>query len=190
MRNAWVLFITLLVSVGLRAENSCGALVAKDSEGLRTFLQEEVGLRQSPCLTSAIKQLGERQDVAAVRLLISYLDYLDPSTAPLPGGGMTVRPDYPAVSALFQIGKPATVDLLSAIQEVKSPRAVENAIQAYEYIYRDDLASGIRGLQTAELLAKTDNQRRRLLEARQKLIEACNSGDEEEAQKCKNTTTQ
>jgi hypothetical protein len=158
----------------------------EDTKVLREFLQEQQSSRQSPCLTEAIKQLGQLRDVHAIRLLIGYLDYVEPGTGPLLNGGATIRPRYPAVDALFRIGKPATVELLSAIQAGKSPQIVTNAVRAYEDVYRDDLWDGVRGLKTAEILAKTDDERRRLNDARQELMRACNARDEKESQECQN----
>jgi hypothetical protein len=184
-----LLFLALMIaaSVGSRAQEAdCAALKTKDTRVLRGFLEKQQSLRQSLCLPLVIKQLGQLRDVEAIQLLISYLDYLDPKTGLLPNGGATVWPSYPAESALFQIGKPATIELLSAIQSGGSPKIRENAMSAYESVYRDDLWSGIRGLKTAELLAKTDDERHRLHEASQKLIDACNARDEKQAEACRN----
>ena len=171
--------------VALHAQESpCAMLKTKDTAVLRAFLQEQQSLRQSPCLTVVIKQLGQLRDVEAIHLLVGYLDYLEPKTGLLPNGGATVRPRYPAGGALFQIGKPATLELLSAIQAGGSPKTRENAVKTYESVYRDDLSSGIRILKTAELLAKTEEERRRLNEARQKLIDACNARGDRSVEAC------
>src|SRR5580692_406182 len=188
-----LLSLVLMIATGLGSgaqETPCAMLKTKDTQLLRGFLQEQQSLRQSPCLPSVIKQLGQLHDVEAIHLLVGYLDYMDPKTAPLPNGGATVWPSYPAVSALFQIGKPATIELLSAIQTGGSPPKIrENAVDAYASIYRDDLPSGIRALKTAELLAKTEDERRRLSEARQKLIAYCNARGEKEAEACRSAAT-
>jgi len=142
-------------------------------------------LRQAPCLSSVIKQLGKLHDEEAIHLLIGYLDYMDPKTAPLPNGGATVRPSYPAVSALFQIGKPATIELLSAMQVAEPQEVRRNAVRAYADIYRDDLSAGIRALKAAEPLAKTEDERRRLSDALHKLVDECNARGEKEARACR-----
>jgi hypothetical protein len=181
------LVLTIATCIGTRAQEApCAMLKTKDAKVLRVFLEEQQRVRQSPCLPSVIKQLGHLHDVAAIHLLVGYLDYMDPETAQLPNGGATVRPGYPAVSALFQIGKSATTDLLSAIQAgASSPKISENAVRAYASIYRDDLSSGIRTLKAEELRAKTDDERRRLSQARQKLVDDCNARDEKEARACR-----
>jgi hypothetical protein len=186
------LFLMVLATtcVGLRAQDvPCAALITKDTSVLRAFLEKQQSTRQSPCLPSVIKQLGQLRDAEAIHLLVRYLDYLDPKTAPLPGGGADVRPSYPAVSALFQIGKPATIELLSAIQSGGSSEFCKNAVRAYADVYRDDLSSGIRALKTAELLAKTDDESGRLNEARQELIDECDARDEKQAEACKSAAT-
>src|ERR1700688_2762325 len=96
--------LVIAACVGSRAQEAspCATLKTKNTQILRNFLQEQQSLRQSPCLPSVIKQLGQLHDVEAAHLLVGYLDYLDPKTAPLPNGGATVWPSYPAVGALFQ----------------------------------------------------------------------------------------
>jgi hypothetical protein len=179
-----VLLIMFLQYLGPRGQ-SCSAVLAQDNRSLRKFLVEQMVARDSPCISPAIKRLGRARDAEAGATLVAYLDYLDPATAPRPGGGADVRPYYPAVSALFQIGKPAASGLLSAIQAGESPATRENAVKAYEYVYRDELWSGIRELRKTRSLAKTDEERRRLNKALQKLINECNARDEKEAQACR-----
>jgi hypothetical protein len=110
---------------------------------------------------------------------------MDPKTAPLSNGGATVWPSYPAVSALFQIGKPAANELLSAIQAGRSAELRANSTKAYMYIYRDNLSLGIQALKSAELQATTEDERRRLSAARQELTNHCKARGEKEAEACR-----
>lgn len=184
--NLTFLAVMIAMCIASRAqETSCETLKTQDKKILRSFLEEQQSSRKSPCLPVVIKQSGQLHDAEAVHLLVGYLDYMDPKTAPLPNGGATVWPSYPAVDALFQIGKPATIELLSAIQVAESPKILKNAVRAYADIYRDDLSSGIRALKTAELLSKTDDERRRLNKARQELVDECNARGEKEAEACR-----
>ena len=174
----------------LRAQESrCDFLKTSDIQYLRDFLQEQQRLRQSQCLSTAIQVLGQRRDIEAIHLLVGYLDYLDPKTGPLPNGGATVRPNYPAVDALFQIGKPATADLISSLEIDASPEVRVNALHAFEYIYRDDLWNGIRALGTAKRIAKSDEARRRLNDASKELMDDCKGRGEEAAKECENAAT-
>jgi HEAT repeat protein len=150
-----LLVLVTATCVDSRAQaDPCATLKTKDTQALRELLEEQQTLRESPCLPSAIRQLGQLRDVEAIHLLVGYLDYLEPKTGPLPNGGATVRPSYPAVSALFQIGKPAAIELLSAIQAGGTPRARENAVRAYADVFRDDLSSGIRAIENSRATGK------------------------------------
>jgi len=187
MRSLWILAVFIITVCGRSPaqELSCAVLDTKDAQMLRDFLRQQQKLRQSLCLPSVIKRLGQIHDLDAIPLLVIYLDYMDPKTAPLPNGGATVRPSYPAVTAIFLIGKPAVIQLLSAIQTGASAKFRKNAVRAYADIFRDDLSSGIRGLKTAELLAKSDDERHRLNEALHELMDECNNRDQQAAQACK-----
>jgi len=191
MRIALTLAALVLATLVCAQEQKerCSELWEANTEDLLAFLQDQQTERLSPCLPQAISTLGKRREVRATHVLIGYLDYLDPATAPLPSGGAVVRPNYPAVSALFQIGKPARVELISAVQNGRLPKLFENAWKTYEYVYRDDLASGIRELQAAMALAESEGERRRLENACQKLAEACKSGGKAEAQACETASS-
>jgi hypothetical protein len=182
-----LLFLPLVIwPAALTAqEAACVSTKTQNSQTLRKLLEEQQDSRKSPCLPQAIKYLGRAQDVRAIHVLISYLDYLDPETAPDPNGGATVRPRYPAIDALFLIGKPATSELILAIQSGKSPKIRDNAVKAFEYVYRSELSSGVRELKSAERLANDAEERRRLDDARRKLFAACSARDEEQAKACR-----
>jgi hypothetical protein len=56
---------------------------------------------------------------------------------------------------------------------------------AYLFVYRDDLASGIRRLRREQLTDGKADDRRRLHEALQMLINACSGRSEKEANDCR-----
>jgi hypothetical protein len=150
------------------------------------FLEEQRDVRQSPCISSVIKHLGQTRDVNAVQVLTRYLDFVDPATLPPAGGTAYVRADYPSVAALFLIGKPAAPELMSAIQASESSTIRENAAKTYMFVYRDDLASGIRQLKKQEMIVKSADARRRLSSTLKMLADACSGRSEAEAQLCNN----
>jgi hypothetical protein len=183
------LALTIMACLPLAAQDqSCSAVMSTSASSIK-FLEEQLDTRKSPCISSVIKQLGRAHDVNAVHVLVSYLDFVDPATLPSPDGFAVIRPDYPAGGALFQIGKPATRELLSAIQASESSTIRENAAKTYMFVYRDDLASGIRLLRRKELIAKSADARRRLTDALRMLMDACDSRNEQEAQPCKDAAT-
>jgi hypothetical protein len=187
MKGIFILIVlTIPACLHLAAqEHSCAALVNKGSNYSREFLEEQNNTRDSPCISSVIRHLGQVRDVLAVPVLIRYLDYLDPATVPEPDRAVDVRPSYPAVTALFEIGKPSTSELLSAIKAGESLKIRENAARAYMFVYRDDLASGIRLLKKEQVTVGSADDRRRLNDALQMLVDDCNGRGEKEAEACK-----
>jgi hypothetical protein len=185
-RTLIVLVLTIAAYSPSEAQDeSCSAVMSTSASSI-TFLEEQKDTRQSPCISSVIKHLGQAHDVAAVHILVSYLDFVDPTTLPRPDGFSDVRPEYPSVDALFLIGKPATHELLASIQAGESPKIRQNAVRTYQAVYRDDLASGIRLLKKEELVAISSEARHRLREATELLIDDCSGRSEPEAQRCKN----
>jgi|SRR5712671_2478927 len=167
-------------------EPLCSTFMSTSASSIK-FLEEQRDTRQSPCISSVIKQLGQAHDVDAARVLTRYLDFADPATLPPPGGAAYVRLEYPAVAALFEIGKPAARELMSVIQDSESSTIRQNASRTYMFVYRDDLASGIRQLRKEKLIARSAAARRRLSDALQMLMDACNNRGEQEARACNNS---
>lgn len=178
----------LLSSSAARQDSSCTTIVTSSRTAI-ALLDEQKQMRESPCIVSAIRQLGESRATNGVSVLIGYLDFVDPATKHPPGGPAFVRPDYPAVAALFQIGRPAAQELLSAIQLTASPTIRENAQKTYLFVYRDDLASGIRQIKQAERAASSVEARRKLQVTMQMLMDACNGRPEHDAQLCKDAAS-
>jgi len=182
-------FLIFVTCASSPAQETCVGLVDKGSDFSREFLRQQAATRSSRCISSVIKHLGNACDTQAVDILAQYLDYVDPATLPGPDGGADVRPSYPAVSALFQIGESATGRLLATIQTSESQKIRENAAKAYMYIYRDDLAKGIRLLRKEQLRSKDSSSRRKLSDALRMLANACEGRTRQEAQACRNART-
>jgi hypothetical protein len=185
MKTALIILSLAVCLPSAAQDNSCAVLRKAGSTGARKFLEQQSVIRRSTCITSMIKRLGDCHDVKAVHVLVDYLDYLDPATAPRQGGESDLRPDYPAINALFQIGKPATPELIAEIRHGASPLLRRNATLAFLFVYRDDLASGIRLLKKEERTATTTDDRQRLNQSLEKLFEACAARLGKEAQECK-----
>lgn len=189
------LFLTVL-AFGLTAKSqvmsqdrNCSAFMETPDTSI-SFLREQFNIRDSPCITTVIETLGKAQATQAVEVLIRYLDFVDPTTAPRPDGFADKRLVYPAVDALFLIGKTATADLLSAIQTSESPIKRRNAVKAYEAIYRDNLALGLHILKTSEQAASSAERENRLRQAREMLADDCAHRSEEEVLMCQKAVTQ
>jgi hypothetical protein len=176
-------FTIMVCSPSWAQDESCSAVLSTSASSL-TFLGEQKDTRESPCVSAAIKRLGQARDVNAIHVLVSYLDFVDPGTSPRPDGFSDVRPVYPAVGALFLIGKSSTRELLATIQRGDSPIIRQNATKAYQAVYRDDLASGIRLLRNEELAANLPDGQRRFQKVQKMLIDDCRGRGEEERQAC------
>jgi hypothetical protein len=186
MKQSLMLLVFTIVAYSLSGaqDESCSAVMSTSANSI-TFLEEQKETRQSSCISSVITHLGRVHDVDAVHVLASYLDFVDPATSPRSGGFADVRPEYPAVGALFQIGKAATRELLSDIEGSGSPKVRLNAAKAYQAIYRDDLASGIRLIRSEELAANSTNAQSSLRRVLRMLIEDCTQRSEQESQACR-----
>lgn len=184
------LFLTFLAfalvakSQVMAEDRSCSAFIVSPAASI-SFLEQQIDIRESPCITTVITQLDRARTTEAIAVLIRYLDFVDPATAPTPDGFADKRPDYPAIGALFLIGKAATANLLAAIQASESPIIRRNAAKAYQAIYRDNLALGIHILRTSELVATSAEHENRLREVREILAEDCAHRPEEDALMCK-----
>jgi len=169
----------------LTAQNrSCSAFIGSPAASI-SLLEEQVDIRESPCITTVIKHLGHARTTEAVAVLVRYLDFVDPATVPRPDGFADKRPEYPAVGALFLIGDAATADLLSAIQTSESPISRRNAAEAYQSVYRDNLALGLHILRTSEIAATPAEHENRLRQVRERLAKDCAHRSEQEALMCK-----
>src|SRR5579883_3209588 len=85
-------------------------------------IKDNINDDNNPCVASAIHILGDRRISAAVRTLVKYLDYKEPLTGThklkAEGGiGDLGYNPYPAVNALFQIGKPAIPSLVDTMKD-------------------------------------------------------------------------
>jgi len=164
-------------------DRSCSAFTSSPAASI-AFLEEQVDVRQSPCITTVIRQLGRAHSSDAVPVLIRYLDFVDPATFPKPDGFADRRPEYPSIEALFLTGKVATTSLLSAIQNSESPVIRGNAAKVYEAVYRDELALGIHILRVSEMGTSAEPQNR-LREVSETLAQDCTHRTEDEARMCK-----
>ena len=123
-----------------------------------------------------IERLGDLKATAAVDDLIQLIGFkrtfkwerTDGFTHELQP--ITPGNRYPAVSALFQIGKPALPALVKVI-EISESDSVEgqNATYAVESIFRDDLPGGVKYLKDAATQSYTTMMAQRLSTAARRL---------------------
>src|SRR5437879_2406302 len=110
-------------------------------------------LRQSSPdqVVNAIKRLGKMKAVEAVNDLVQLITFNPDADQERAVGIITERSDrYPAVSALFLIGKPSLPALIKVIEEHdKEELTSRNALHTIMSIFRGELPAGVKYLQDA-----------------------------------------
>jgi hypothetical protein len=139
---------------------------------LETIKNKNLVTENPKKLAQAIEELGQRQISEAVPELIEYLNFR--RIHDWEGSGLVLHPlpeegDYPAVGALFSIGKPAMPALIKAIEE-KDTNSIEskNALKTIQLIFRDDLSEAVKHLEKAMKDSTTQEGQRRLLKVIEK----------------------
>lgn len=123
-------------------------------------------------IIKAIQRLGELKATVAVDDLVGLLTFKQTFKWERDDGivheiqPITPGNRYPAVSALFQIGKPALPALVSVIErnEPHSPES-SNAVYAVLAIFRENLPQGVKYLRKAAAKSFTSLMAQRLLTA-------------------------
>jgi hypothetical protein len=137
---------------------------------------EQTRQNEQEHLLHAIQRLAELGTPKAINILIDLLTYR--RTFPQEQGDpnvingihlITPAGRYPAIGALFQIGKPALPALVNVIatHESDSLRS-QNATTTIMYIFRESPAKGVEFLNQAALDAPTQEAKQRLLYATEK----------------------
>jgi len=181
-----MVLIMVVSELSLQAQDeTCGRLLDSGTAFALRFLREQNAARTSPCISEVIMTLGRARIKSAVPELVLYLDYKDPKTGAGPDGGGTTMPIYPAAEALFDIGKPATQEVMQAIEAAGSMVARRNAITAFHNIYRDDLVDGIRLLRKQAESCTTTSGRNGLATGISRLLEDCLSRGGQGAAACR-----
>ena len=140
---------------GAPAAFSCAELEGAKPEVHLEYLQRDRSALRPDCIFYAIDQIGLKHYAPAVKTLIKYLDYRvheDPSKAGLPVIMRipTLGSLYPAITALFEIGKPAVSGLVGAIAGPDTTDvARSNAIEALFLIHREDVSEAVALLNRA-----------------------------------------
>jgi hypothetical protein len=164
---------------GAPAVFSCAELEGAKAEVHLEYLQRDRSALKPDCIFYAMDQIGLKHYAPAVKTLIKYLDYRvpeDPSKAGLPVIMRipTLGSLYPAIPALFEIGKPATLDLVGSIADPDTPDvARSNGIEALFLIHREDVSEAVAllnraGRESADRLAS-----QRLMDAARRMADKC-----------------
>lgn len=141
------------------------------------YLQGDRSNVKAECVAYAADRIGLHRYAEASKTLVRYLDYrmpTDPREASLPPISPISGPRYPAINALFEIGKPAVDDLVEAVGNSATSDGVrKNAIQVLYEIFREDVAGAVRVLNRASNATRDPEVRQRLFDAARKTAGMC-----------------
>jgi hypothetical protein len=150
------------------------------TELLSIIREPQIQDREPARLIKAIEELGDLKAIKAIDDLIQLLNLkreIKPATVQLDGIEIVdldhpiVDSDlYPAVIALYHIGKPALPALVNVIKNTENDSLnYSNALCALKYIFRDDTKQGATYLRNLALQASSEEAARRLINAAEQL---------------------
>ena len=154
---------------------SCAELEGAKPEVHLEYLQRDHSALRPDCIFYAIDQIGLKHYAPAVK----YLDYRvheDPTKAHLPVIMRIPTPGslYPAITALFEIGKPAVPDLVGAIAGPDTTDvARSNSIEALFLIHREDVSEAVALLNRASRESADRQASQRLMDAARRMADMC-----------------
>lgn len=149
------------------SESGCHELAPAKPEEHLAYLQPERSRLKPECIQFAMTELGVKHYLPAIKELVKWLDYRIPETPIKERSAVQMHPTwlgnfYPAMNALFLIGKPANSELLAVIASAETDLVREHATETYCTINRSDVPQAIATL----VRASHDSE---LTSARQKL---------------------
>jgi len=181
MLSKFVLMITFLSSAMANAAlPRCDVLAESGPSQLIQYLKDgKTGTSNPACVEYAIKRLGDAKMVEALPMLASYLVFHRPETEreKMGMGGAIETPgnDFPAISAISQMGRPALPTLVHVIEEEQSgSQASQNAGYAVVKILNSRL-DAIRFLKRSAAAAKSSQAQQRLSDATQQVLTWCHT---------------
>jgi hypothetical protein len=141
-------------------------LAAKKAEYAMAVISEaEYLAKDQDCVRSAMMYLGATHVQKAIPRLVALLAY---HQEPRVGHKPRLDDEYPAIPALFRMGKPAVSALIEVIAS-QSNDTIEskNALDAHMSIYREEPSEGIRVLKNAAVKQTNPEAASRLRQAAQ-----------------------
>jgi hypothetical protein len=140
---AFLCLMFALLASPARASD-CSQVAASDPADLIKFLKTEASIADPTCVAKAIVRLGDFRTPAGAAVLIGLLDFQRPESVKEKYHLADLHDKFPAVPALFSIGKPAIPALLAKLQTGEMDAvARSNAIRTITAIYRDNPPNAI-----------------------------------------------
>lgn len=161
----WAFIVSVLVGIVVAYPGGdCAELANKSPEECAKYLARPRKSTENACVVYAILEIGHRHHAAAVGTLVQYLDYQ--TALPPKLSGFTLVEKYPAINALFVIGKPAVGPLIGAISKEDTSETVrENAVVTMLQLFRDNMPGAVSTLSGASRNAADNAASERLVPA-------------------------
>lgn len=152
-RNVPILLGALCCLAPMRlvaADEGCPDLKGKDVAAHLEYLRGDRSTLAAKCIVAAIKYVGGKRYAQASAVLIQYLDYREPGSELQGGLRASVPYAFPAVDALYLLGKPVVPELTAAIASPDAPDLIRrHAAETIFLMYGADNPEGISVLVNA-----------------------------------------
>ena len=163
MRTARYSMTLILLAVQFTHAAICEKVAKSSSAELMELLKGDLQSTTPECIEQAVVRLGDFREASAAAVLVNFLDFKRPLNEREKLGINMRWERFPAVGALFSIGKPAIPALLATLRSEKITEvARQNAIRAVSTIFRDDPPQGVGELRKAAREAKEPTEAARL----------------------------
>jgi hypothetical protein len=132
------------------ADEGCPDLKGKSTAAHLEYLRGDRSKLAPKCIMAAITYVGIERYAEASAVLIQDLDYQDPSSKGQVGKRASIIYAYPAIEALYGLGKPVVPELIAVISEANTVELVrQNAAEAIALIYGASRPDAIGALVSA-----------------------------------------
>ncbi len=174
--------ISLCLMIASRAGTAtppCTDLLRAKAEQKLAYLRSDRATLDPGCVVYSMQQLGAEHFAAAADVLATYLDFQTPGTEKVDSPGTVYRipvlgDRYPAATALFEIGMPASPSVVRVIASSASSDLLrKNAMDVLFAVHRENLANGARALNDASRSASDNETAARLLLAAREFAGKC-----------------
>ena len=158
----------------MAADEGCPDLRGKSTAAHLEYLRGDRSKLLAQCIVSAIRYIGGAHYSQGSAILIQYLDYQDPDSRLRKDIGASILYAYPAVDALYSLGKPVVPELTTV---VSSPDATDvarqNAAETIFLIYGANNPEGIAVLVRAAHAQADPTASIRLIDQARRLAGKC-----------------
>jgi hypothetical protein len=176
-RRGLTQLVTLSCVAALRclyAADGCLSLEGKDAAAHLEYLRGDRSKLEAACIAAAMEYVSAKHYSPAAPVLIQYLDYHEPGNPGRSGKRAIIVYAYPAVSALWSLGKPIVPLLAAAVADEKVAELVrQNAAETIFLIYGADNPEGITVMVRAAHAQSDPIAALRLMDQARRLASRC-----------------